>query len=240
MNDDVREKALAILARPAEHSPSSIHNAIVDVRRSAKPGDEALLGRFLDHSNEMVVSATLFALIHVYKPEPGRLSLLLHYAEGDHRDTGEMPIQTQAIEGLCLFSRTNPEALSKLMTVAKNAATTEAPRARAWKCLAELFGVPWERAFTTGMIDDPDAPPLPRLEDAILAAIDARQCRPMHPNEKTSRWRILRRAGAKSPAATGLLRHRLELAGHLHDPFEPPLRRQLRLDLLRPQREGER
>ena len=44
----------------------------------------------------------------------------------------------------------------------------------------------------------------------------------------------------EAPVDTASLRLRLELAGHVHDPFQPALGRKLRLDLLCPQREGER
>jgi len=172
MTSDLRDKALSILRMPDGHSPLSVHNAIVDIRRNAKPGDEDLLCSYLAYPDDMVVSAVLYALIHIYQPIPGLLNLLLGFASGDLRDTGEMPIQTQAVESLLLYSRKNPEAISKLLSVAKDAATSEAPRARAWKCLAELFGVPWQPEFTRRMIQDPESEQSRSLQDVILKAVD--------------------------------------------------------------------
>ena len=116
MSFGIRSNALAILTTPAGQSPLVIHNAIVDLRRNAMAGDEELLQKYLDFPDDMVVSATLFALIHVYESIPGLFDLLLRFAEGDSRDNGEMPIQTQAIEGLALYSRENPKAVSKLLS----------------------------------------------------------------------------------------------------------------------------
>jgi hypothetical protein len=156
-----------------------VHNAVIDLRRDPEPGDEELLKKCLDYPDDMVVSAVLFALIHVYASGPDLKELLLRFADGDPRDNGEMPIQTQAIEGLALYAREYAPALSKLLEVASKNDSAEAPRARAWKCLAELFGVPWQRDFTDAMIWDPESEKSEAIRKKVLSAIEARGGEPL-------------------------------------------------------------
>lgn len=172
MSRDTRNNALKILKGPVGHTPLQVHNAIVDLRRNPEDGDEILLRKYLDFKDDMVVSATLFALIHIYKPIPDLFEIEFRFADGDSRDNGEMPIQTQAIEGLALRSHEIPKAMSKLMSLAQDIATPEAPRSRAWQCLAGLFGVAWERDFTEAMIWDPDSEKSESIRATVLAAIE--------------------------------------------------------------------
>lgn len=178
MSADTRERALSILCMPMEHSALTIHNAIVDLRHNAASGDEELLQSYLDFPDDMVVSATLFAMIHVYRHVPSLLELLLQFAEGDSRDSGEMPIQTQAIEGLALYAPDDHRALAKLLSVARSKATPEAPRARAWKCLADLFGVPWKSEYTYNMIWDPESESSQAIRDTVITAVENRKSEP--------------------------------------------------------------
>jgi hypothetical protein len=179
MSGNSRENALAILTTPVGRSALAVHNAIVDLRRNAKAGDGAVLRKYLDFPDDMVVSAVLFALIHVYKTTPGLFELLLRFADGDSRDNGEMPIQIQAIEGLALYSREYPKAIEKLLSVANNSAAPEAPRARAWKCLAELFGIPWRREYTEAMIWDPESENSESIRETVLSAVEERNGEPL-------------------------------------------------------------
>ena len=179
MSMSVRQNAIGILTMPNEHPPLSVHNAVIDLRRNPEAGDDQLLRKYLDYPDDMVVSAVLFALIHVYEAVPELLELLLRFADGDSRDNGEMPIQTQAVEGLALCSRENSKALSKLLSVANNTRTPEVPRARAWKCLADLFGVPWQREYSDTMIWDPESEKSVAIRKEVLSAIDARSGQPL-------------------------------------------------------------
>lgn len=174
MNQELRDKALRVLKDAASHSPTEVHNAVVDLRRNGKSGDEPLLQQALDFPDEMVASAALFALIHVYESPPDILDILMRCADGDSRDTGEMPIQTQAVEGLAVHGRRNPTAVAKLIKVAKCESTPEAPRARAWKCLAELFGVPWVREYSDAMIWDPQSVKSEAIRELVLESIAER------------------------------------------------------------------
>lgn len=179
MSNLERNKALGILRSPERNSPLVVHNAVVDLRRNPKAGDESLLKSFLHYPDDMVVSAVLFSLIHVYDSVPDLLERLLHFADGDDRDNGEMPIQSQAIEGLFVLSRESSEAFAKLLAVADDVETPAAPRARAWKCLAELFGVPWSRGYTEAMIWDPESDESSAVRKKVRTAIDARDGRPL-------------------------------------------------------------
>ena len=179
MTMNVRQNAIDLLTTPNRHSPLAVHNAIVDLRRNPAAGDERFLRKYLDNPDDMVVSAVLYALIHVYEAVPDLEELLLRFADGDQRDNGEMPIQTQAIEGLALYARENTSALSKLLEVASMSDTAEAPRARAWKCIAELFGVPWHREYSDAMIWDPESEKSNSIRQEVLAAVEARNGKPM-------------------------------------------------------------
>lgn len=174
MSMNVRQKAIGLLTTANQHSSLAVHNAIVDLRRNPEAGDEQLLRKYLDYPYDMVVSAVLYALIHVYEPVPDLKELLLRFADGDARDNGEMPIQTQAIEGLVLHSREDTSALSKLLELASKNDTAEAPHARAWKCIAELFGFPWQREYSDAMIWDPESDKSISIRREVLAAVEAR------------------------------------------------------------------
>lgn len=176
---NTRQNAINILTMPSQHSPLAVHNAVVDLRRNPEAGDERLLRKYLDYPDDMVVSAVLFALIHVYESGTDLKDLLLRFADGDSRDNGEMPIQTQAIEGLVLYSRRDTASLSKLLEIATKDDTAEAPRARAWKCLAELFGVPWQRDYTDAMIWDPESDESISIRKEVLMAVEARNGLPL-------------------------------------------------------------
>lgn len=179
MSMNMRQTAMRTLTMANQHSPLAVHNAVIDLRRNPEAGDEHLLRKFLDYPDDMVVSAVLYALIHVYESVPGLLELLLRFADGDSRDNGEMPIQTQAIEGLALCSRENSQALSKLLSVANDTRTPDAPRARAWKCLADLFGVPWQREYSNMMIWDPESEESVSIRKEVVSAIEARSGQPL-------------------------------------------------------------
>lgn len=179
MNMSVRQNAIGLLTTPNQHSPLAVHNAIIDLRRNPEAGDEQLLRKYLNYPDDMVVSAVLYALIHVYESVPDLKELLLRFADGDGRDNGEMPIQTQAIEGLALYSRKDTSVLSKLLEVASKSDTAEAPRARAWKCIAQLFGVPWHREYSETMIWDPESEKSDSIRQEVLAAVEARDGKPL-------------------------------------------------------------
>jgi hypothetical protein len=179
MSMNVRQNAIGLLTTPNKHSPLAVHNAIIDLRRNPKAGDEHLLRKYLDYPDDMVVSAVLYALIHIYESVPDLKELLLRFADGDDRDNGEMPIQTQAIEGLASYSREDASALSKLLEVASKSDTAEAPRARAWKCIAELFGVPWQREYSDAMIWDPESEKSISIRKEVLSAVEARDGKPL-------------------------------------------------------------
>lgn len=179
MSTGVRENALSVLMTPEQHSALTVHNAVIDLRRNAEAGDEHLLRKYLDYPDDMVVSAVLFALIHVYESVPDLLVLLLRFADGDSRDNGEMPIQSQAVKGLAQYSREKPVALRKLLSVANNPGTPDVPRATAWECLAELFGVSWQREYSDAMIWDPESEISISIRMEVLAAVEARSGQPL-------------------------------------------------------------
>lgn len=179
MRDDIRDKALAVLLDPQRHTPLTVHNAIIDLRRNGERGDQHLLQKFLDYPGDMAAAAALYSLIHVYEAIPGLFERLLQFADGDTRDAMEKPIQTQAIEGLATFARTDPRAIEKLISVAISPATPETPRARAWRCLADLFGVPWKGRHAVTMIQDPDSERSEKIRNEILNAIESRKSKPI-------------------------------------------------------------
>lgn len=179
MNGAIRNKALKVLRNATSHSELDVYKAIVDLRRHGKSGDERLLVEFLEFPDEMVVAATLYSFLHVYKPPRDLLDRLIQFAGGDSRDTGEMPIQSQAIEGILMYAREESEALCTLIQVADNDSTAEAPRARAWQCLAESFGVPWDKEYIEVMILDPESEQSQTIREMVSNAIHARNGVPM-------------------------------------------------------------
>jgi hypothetical protein len=179
MSMNVRQNAIKILTMPDQHTWATVHNSIIDLRRNGEAGDERLLRKYLDYPDAMVVSAVLYAFIHVYESVPDLKELLLRFADGDSRDNGEMPIQTQAIEGLALYAREDTAALSKLLEVAANSDTADVPRASAWECLAHLFGVPWKGRYLREMIWDPESEKSISIRKEVMAAVEARNRQPL-------------------------------------------------------------
>ncbi len=169
-SSNVRDRAVGILQQVSQHSRLEVYCAVVDLRRNPESGDERLLIPLLDYDDEMTVAATLFALTHVYGTPEAYRDLVFRFADGDPRDTGEMPIQTAAIERLKSLATNDREALNKVWELAENSAVAECPRACAGRCLSKLVDVQWRREYTEAMIWDPESQESEKIRERIRAA----------------------------------------------------------------------
>lgn len=162
-----------IKSRDTAH-PIDLYKAIFALQRDPKPHDESLLEPLLNEKDEMVVSATLFALVNIYDQAKLLKEQILQMSKGDERDTGEMPIQAQAIESLAVLAEREPELRGKLLEIAEDESMAEAPRARAWQCLARLADLPWSRKFTEDLIFSPDSKLAEQIKEPIRHALKLR------------------------------------------------------------------
>lgn len=172
--DDIikRKEALDIIQNWENRTDIDVYKAVLDLRFDARHGDEALLYPLLNHDDEMVVAAALCSLIAVYDKQGELKRILFKFAEGDPRDTTEMPIQCAAIRFLADIAKTDQEAYRKIQQVAENVDTTEVPMARAWSVLAKLHGLKWEDKYSDIMIEDPNSEKSKELKKWVREAID--------------------------------------------------------------------
>lgn len=153
---NMREESIRILNAPGKNSSISIYKAVIDIRRNnPMPGDLEILLPLIDYHDDMVVAEVLYSLTHVYGSVEDYRDLVFKLSDGDGRDTGEMPIQTEAIECLSLLANNDNNAYNQLLKISESNSTAECPRSRAWKCLARLAGCEWKEDFSAAMIMDP-------------------------------------------------------------------------------------
>ncbi len=165
-----RAHGLSVLREIERHSPTEIHNAVLDVRRNPRPEDKPLLEPLLEHDDPMVVAATLYALTHVYDTVEDFRDLVMKLAQGDPRDDGEMPLQTEAIQDLADLASRDPDALELLWQIAEDAGTDECARESTWFRIAHLFDIEWKREYSEALIWDPDGPKSKEIMSRIRAA----------------------------------------------------------------------
>lgn len=174
MNQNVRRAALAVLEDHRKRSNASIHNAIVDLRRNAKLGDEKILEPFLDHSDPMVVAATLYTLFEVHDQKKKLRPLLERLAsEIDVREEDELdhPIQCMSIALIGSLGVSDSAAMKFIVAVAEDRSVPAVPRKRAWQVLAENCGVDWPSSASEEMIFNPESQESEQLRDKIRKAI---------------------------------------------------------------------
>ena len=144
INEQVRQRAIEILRNPRAYSDIEVHNAVIDLRRNPKRGDEELLAPLLEHHDPMVAAAALYALTRIYGRVEDYRDLIMKLAQGDPRDCMEMPLQSTAIERLTdLVQAGDQEALHLLWEIAENPLTDVCAQLTAWACLARLAGDEW-------------------------------------------------------------------------------------------------
>lgn len=168
----IREHALQILLHHQTQSAAALYNAILDLRRNPRRGDERVLTPFLDHADAMVAAATLYALCEIHDQRDLLRPLIERLAAGDTRDDSEMPIQTTAISLLSRFGKKDARAVAGLTEIAESERTAETPRKRAWQKLAEMFGVEWSSADTEEMIMHPESDASVLIRTRIRRAMD--------------------------------------------------------------------
>ena len=169
--DSKHDEAAAILSDPKRYTRQKAYNAVLDLRRNSPvPSDKALLEPLMAYDDDMIVAAVLYSLINVYGSPSEYRSQIMAQKGGDRRDTGEMPIQTQAIEGLSELAKTDSVALSELWKIAESTEVAECPRARAWHCLARHAKVEWDREDTETMVWDPNSEQSEQIRNRIRTA----------------------------------------------------------------------
>lgn len=165
------DEAAAILSDPKRHTRQKVYNAVLDLRRNSPvPSDKSLLEPLMAYDDDMIVAAVLYSLTNVYGTASDYRSQIMALKDGDARDTGEMPIQTQAIEGLCDLAKTDSVALSELWKIAESSEVADCPRARAWQCLARQAEVEWSRDDTESMVWDPNSGKSEEIRNRIRSA----------------------------------------------------------------------
>jgi len=173
-HEEVRKKAIAVLTNPGEHTDTEVHNAVIDLRRNPKQGDDKLLIPLLEHKDPMVAAASLYALTHIYGKVSDYRDLIMKLARGDSRDYMEMPLQSEAIEDLAELAKDDKEALFILWKIAESSSTSECPRSRAWLCLARLAGEEWSLReydkYAEIMIGDPESQEAEQIRQRVREA----------------------------------------------------------------------
>ena len=171
MSNTIRERALRVLNNHESAAHTAIHNAVIDLRRNAESGDERILRPFLSHPDPMVVGATLYTLFEVHNQRDVLRPMVERFAGGDPRDDTEMPIQTMAISLLSMFGNRDAPAIARLLEIAENRETADAPRKRAWQKLAELFNIDWSRSDTDEILRCPESDASEQIRSRIRKAI---------------------------------------------------------------------
>lgn len=172
MNEEVRERALHVLRCPENATRTVVHNAVIDLRRNAKHGDEAILAPLLNHSDPMVVAATLYTLCEVHNQQDALRSLLERLVRGDSRDSLEMPIQSMAVSLLASFGKNDKAAIATLRETGENCEMASSPRKRAWQELAALFDVEWHPKYTEEMLLFPESEVSEQIRHRIRMAME--------------------------------------------------------------------
>ena len=168
-----RFRAIEVLSSAKLHSPLGVYKAVLDLRRNEpQPSDEKLLLPLLDYDDDMVVAAVLYSLVKVHGTPQTRRDLIMKFKDGDPRDTGQMPIQTLAIEMLAELAVCEEDAVEHLWGIAENREILECPRARAWECLARLAKLDWEEHYTKAMVWDPESANSERIRCRIRMAFN--------------------------------------------------------------------
>jgi hypothetical protein len=171
MSEDIRKRALRILNNQENESHTSIHNAIVDLRRNALKGDERYLYTFLNYDDAMVVAATLYTLFEIHNQKVELRDLIEKLAVGDVRDDMEMPIQSMAISLLSRYGIKDTAAIALLLEIAESQHIAEVPRKNAWQKLAEIYNVDWSRQDADNMILYPESDASEQIRKRIKNAM---------------------------------------------------------------------
>jgi len=175
INEDVRKKATEVLKNVNSHTDTEVHNAVIDLRRNPKRGDEVLLVPLLEHHDAMVAAAALYALTHIYGNPENYRDLIMKLSQGDPRDYVEMPLQSEALEDLAeLASHGDQEALELLWKVAESPSTNVSAELTAWSCLARLAGEEWSLRefdkYAEIMIGDPESQEAEQIRQRVREA----------------------------------------------------------------------
>lgn len=175
-NKNKRLRAIAILHTHENESPSNIHNAIVDLRRNAVRGDEAILRPFLEHCDPVVVAATLYTLFEVHDQRVALRPLVENFVlNGDARDFEDLdaPIQCMSIELLASFGKSDHKAVTSILQIADDPSSADCPRATAWERLAHLFDADWPADATEEMLLRPESEACEQLRNNIRKSLTA-------------------------------------------------------------------
>lgn len=166
-----RKTALATLQNSAVHKSAEVYRCVVGLSRSPDESDVEVLLPLLKHTDDMVDSATLNALLNVYDCKNELRHVVFTLAGGDERDTGEMSIQLQAIECLAFFAADDKPSLRRILEVADYPATAECPRSRAWGAISLLVGEEWSDELTRVMIWDANGEAAQRIRSELRRKI---------------------------------------------------------------------
>ena len=156
---------------------ANLLKAVFDLCRNAKLGDDQILYPLLDHPDADIVASTLHGLFEVFQHKAQLKSAICALANGDPRDSWEMPIQTMAVNCLGKLAVSDPESFRYLLQIAENRDFAEVPHKRAWQCLAELANAEWRSTDSEDMIMDPDSEASESIRCRIRAAIAERRSR---------------------------------------------------------------
>src|SRR5262245_29784776 len=176
MDNSTRERAIAIIRDCANRQRGDLLKAVFDLRHNALPGDERLVYPLLDHPDDGIVASALYSLVEVHGQLSHLVKRVYDFAWGDPRDSGEMPIQSEAIRILAECAKADLAVAAELCRIAEDENVSDVPRKDAWQFLAGLFGVEWLPSYSTEMIMNPMSQQSEEIRTRIRQAVPRTLC----------------------------------------------------------------